>query len=127
MSISQPKSGKNIRFGHYAQKATPQFGNFFALKGLTYPQIEDIIRISPKWGGEKMNNQINVFNNINAEIKRRGITKETMCQDVGISRRTFTNWQAKGDLPSSALLKCAEYFNCSTDYLLGLSNQINLL
>lgn len=71
-----------------------------------------------------MDKQTKVFDNINAEIRRHRTTQDVMCKDIGINKRTFTNWQSKGDLPSSALLKCATYFNCSTDYLLGLSDRI---
>lgn len=72
-----------------------------------------------------MNCRSSVFDNINAEIRRHRITQDIMCEQIGINKRTFSGWQAKGDMPTSALLKCANYFNCSTDYLLGLSDKIN--
>ena len=41
----------------------------------------------------------------------------------GVSSGTITNWK-QGSLPSAELLiKFAEYFNVSIDYLLGLTNE----
>lgn len=60
---------------------------------------------------------ISILDNINGEIRRRGMTKEEFCQQIGIDRRTYSSWQSKGELPSTVLLKCAKLLNCSLDYL----------
>lgn len=64
-----------------------------------------------------------VFNNIRAECARRRITVVEMTEQAGVDRRTFYNWEAKGDLPVSALGRIADVLNVSTDKLLGLDPQ----
>lgn len=60
---------------------------------------------------------VTIFDNINGEIRRRNITQEALCDDLGINRRRYASWQAKGDMPISFFMKCAKYFNCTLDYL----------
>lgn len=62
-------------------------------------------------------NSISIFDNINGEIRRRNISQETLCEHIGIDRRRYSSWQAKGDMPISYLLMCAKFLNCSIDYL----------
>ncbi len=61
--------------------------------------------------------KITLIDNINGEIRRQGMSKEEFCSLLGIERRTYTSWQAKGELPSTKLLKCAKLLNCSLNYL----------
>lgn len=60
---------------------------------------------------------ISIFDNINGEIRRRNISQEELCKHLGIDRRRYSSWQSKGNMPSSYLLACAKYLNCSLDYL----------
>lgn len=61
-----------------------------------------------------------VFNNIRAECARQRITIEQMTDKAGISRKTFYNWEKKGDLPVSMLNQIANVLKTSTDKILGL-------
>lgn len=61
--------------------------------------------------------KITIIDNINGEIRRHGMTKESFCKLLGVERSTYTNWQTKGDLPAHKLLECAKIFGCSMDYL----------
>lgn len=61
--------------------------------------------------------KITVIDNINGEIRRHGLSKEDFCHMLGIDRRTFTSWQAKGDMPCTKLLKSANILGCSVEYL----------
>lgn len=58
------------------------------------------------------------FNNIRAEVARNRMTIEQLCKKLGIEKKTFYNWESKGDLPASYALDMAQMFNTTTDYLL---------
>jgi transcriptional regulator with XRE-family HTH domain len=64
-----------------------------------------------------------VFNNIRAECARRRMSLSKMTEIIGVERKTFYNWESKGDLPVSVLSKIADVLNVSTDKLLGLSGK----
>jgi len=55
-------------------------------------------------------------------IKDRGITKNKMLMDLGLGKNSFVDWSKRGTSPSGeTFIKIADYFEVSTDYLLGLS------
>lgn len=64
-----------------------------------------------------------VFDNIRAECARRRMSLSEMTETIGIERKTFYNWESKGDLPVSVLSKIADVLNVPTDKLLGLSGK----
>ena len=64
-----------------------------------------------------------VFNNIRAECARKRMTLTEMTERIGVERKTFYNWEEKGDLPLSALGKIADVLDVPTDKLLGLGKQ----
>lgn len=59
------------------------------------------------------------FMNIEAERVRNGMTKEEFAKFLGISLRTYYNWQ-KGErpIPHTALAKMKRKFGKDIDYLL---------
>lgn len=59
--------------------------------------------------------------NIEAERVRKQMTKEELSSQLGIAPRTYSNY-IKGNtpIPSDVLLEMANFFRCTTDYLLGL-------
>ena len=66
---------------------------------------------------------VEVFNNIRADCARRRMSLSEMTEIIGVERKTFYNWESKGDLPVSVLSKIADVLNVSTDKLLGLSGK----
>ncbi len=59
------------------------------------------------------------YSNIEAERVRCGLSKEELSQQLEVTPKTYQNWQKKkGDIPASKLLKMAQLFKCSIDYLL---------
>ncbi|EPU19403.1 MULTISPECIES: helix-turn-helix domain-containing protein [Streptococcus] len=56
--------------------------------------------------------------------KDRGFTNQTsIAKDLGISQQTYSQWESGKREPSkSTLEKLADFFNVSTDYLLGKTN-----
>jgi len=59
------------------------------------------------------------YPNIDAERARHGINAEELARMLGVSRKTLYNWTVNGNIPSSALVRMADIFQCSIDYLLG--------
>ncbi len=65
------------------------------------------------------------YPNIEAERARSGLSREAFATLLGVTRRTVYNWESNGCIPQSALEKMATAFNCSIDYLLGLTTVRN--
>lgn len=57
------------------------------------------------------------YPNIQAERARRGLTKEGLAKELGVSYRTLYNWERYGQYPLEALQKMSKMFGCSIDYL----------
>lgn len=60
-----------------------------------------------------------------AEIRKtQGYTQKQMCELLDISIRVYQDWEyGKIDLNTDTIKKICDIFNCSADYLLGLSDQ----
>ncbi len=60
-----------------------------------------------------------LYANIEAERARKGLSQEDFTAKLGVTTKTYRNWQ-KGlsDIPASKLAIMAKLFNCSIDYLL---------
>lgn len=55
----------------------------------------------------------------------KGTKPNPVAKEIEIGSGTLTKWKGGLTSPNSeALIKIAKYFNCSTDYLLGLTNLI---
>jgi DNA-binding XRE family transcriptional regulator len=63
-----------------------------------------------------------LYPNIEAERARANMTQEDLANKLKIERKSYYNWQTKGNIPINILLSLADIFNCSTDYLLGRTN-----
>ena len=61
-----------------------------------------------------------VFNNIRAECARKHLTLCELTEKANVTRKTFYNWENKGDMPISALIRIDEILSVSTDKLLGI-------
>lgn len=61
--------------------------------------------------------------NIEAERARLQLTKEQMCEALGVSGKTYLSYIRGGTIPSTKLEKLRELTGKSTDYLLGLVDQ----
>lgn len=64
---------------------------------------------------------LKVFGNRLSELrKKKGISQYKLADELGFSRGQIANYEQGSREPDySTLLKIAEYFNVSTDYLLG--------
>lgn len=58
---------------------------------------------------------------IEAERIKRGISKQSFAESLGVSERTVRDWQnGRTELPLSKLVKICQILGCRSDYLLGL-------
>lgn len=62
------------------------------------------------------------YPNIEAERARYGYSQEELSGRLGVTRKTYQNWQgAKSEIPCSKVIAMAYMFNVSADYLLGIA------
>ena len=66
-----------------------------------------------------------MLNNIEAERARFQLTKDVLAHMVGISQTTYVKYVKGSPMPTDVLLRFADIFGCSTDYLLGLTDNRN--
>lgn len=64
------------------------------------------------------------MNRIREMRKKKGMSQETLGSFVGVSQQTISKIEKNSDEASVGLLiRIAEYFNVTTDYILGLSDE----
>lgn len=51
-----------------------------------------------------------------------GLKKSEAERLLGVSAKSLYNYEHGTDVPASVLIKMAEIYDCTTDYLLGISN-----
>ena len=61
--------------------------------------------------------------NIEAERGRKQMSKEALSRELNITSRTYWNYLTGRPIPSDKLVHMARLFECSTDYLLGLTDR----
>ena len=65
-----------------------------------------------------------MFNSIEAERARNGMSKEELATQIGISVKTYYNWlNGVNPIPSTALIKMSDIFGVRIDYLLNRDEQ----
>ncbi len=65
-----------------------------------------------------------MFNSIEAERARNGMSKEELATQIGISVKTYYNWlNGVNPIPSTALIKMSDIFGVTIDYLLNRDDQ----
>ncbi len=54
----------------------------------------------------------------------KGLNQVQLAQKLGVKKQSVSNWENDNIMPSiEMLIKIADYFNVSTDYLLGRDRQ----
>ncbi len=62
-----------------------------------------------------------VYSDLCARVGKR---PSAVAEELGINKSNVTNWKNNGYTPrGDALQKIADYFGCTTDYLLGIEEQ----
>lgn len=62
------------------------------------------------------------YNRLMKLKKERNLTMKDLINGIGVSETTINNWKNQ-DIKSNNLIAAANYFNVSTDYLLGLTEK----
>lgn len=63
----------------------------------------------------------NLYNKVKELCRDKNITQKQLAETIGINQNTIKTWEHK--LPNSeTLVKIADYFDITTDYLLGRSS-----
>lgn len=64
-------------------------------------------------------------NCIRAERARINMTQPELANKLGVSTQSIQNWEKDiGSCPIRVLIEMTEIFNCSADYLVGLTDKI---
>lgn len=66
-----------------------------------------------------------IYKIIDSLCKKYGISATKLCTNVTGSKGNLPTWQ-KGSINAQSLIKIADYFNCSVDYLLGRTDKPEL-
>ena len=65
---------------------------------------------------------MNIGNKIKTLREKKGLTQLELSKDLNVVRQTVAQWEnQERDLKTGAIISLAKYFNVSTDYLLGLT------
>lgn len=55
----------------------------------------------------------------------KNLTQQAMSKEIGVSRQVYSNWENEINQPDyNFLVKLADFFGVSTDYLLGRSDEL---
>ena len=58
----------------------------------------------------------------------KGLMQEDVAKAINVQNYTIGNWERERSEPSvSAIIDLADYFGCTTDYLLGRENDLGLV
>lgn len=59
-----------------------------------------------------------MYPNIEAERARKGLTRQELADILGVDRKTLRKWVNGGNIPAQKLNLMADFFGCTSDYLL---------
>lgn len=63
------------------------------------------------------------MNPIASERVRIGLSQDDLAEKLGLkSRVTISSYESGGEIPGSKIVAMTRLFNCSADYLLGLTD-----
>lgn len=72
------------------------------------------------WEDERRENMTTFLKTVLSLLNQKGVSRNKMLTDLHLGKNSFVNWENRGTIPGGDTLnKIAEYFNVSTDYLLG--------
>ncbi len=60
-----------------------------------------------------------MYINIDVERVKLRMSLDELADKIEVERKSIYTWQRNGKIPATALIRMAELFDCSVDYLLG--------
>lgn len=73
-------------------------------------------------GRRNLTQKNEMFKHIDIQRQLRGLSLEQFTSSIGINRTTYYNYEQKGDMPASLLLKVCDVLGCSANTILGIPN-----
>ncbi len=68
-----------------------------------------------------------MYNCIEAERARIGMTIEEFSEKIGVAEKTYRNWRdSEKPISSDTLITISHLFDCSIDYLLCLTDKVRI-
>ena len=68
---------------------------------------------------------MNKIPNLFVLLKERNVSRKELCSAIGVTNSNITGWKNGDYAPSiDVVIQIAHYFNVSTDYLLGRTDEI---
>ncbi len=103
-----------------AGKHLPSYENFVKLLYAFNCSADYLLGVSEYQQEEKLYEVLPFAERFNQILKERKISKERFRKDNKISSSVLYKWSSGKAKPSiDSLIKIAEYFDCSVDYLIG--------
>lgn len=69
---------------------------------------------------------IKLYQNIRSLREDRDITQKQMAEYLHCSQQVYSNYElGQRDIPTDVLIKLSDFYNVSTDFILGLTNNPN--
>ena len=66
----------------------------------------------------------NITQRIKELLKENNVTQNEFATAIGYSQRAVSKWiNGQAEPTATAIMLCAQYFNVSTDYLLGITEE----
>lgn len=88
--------------------------------------IADTLETTPSYimGWDESEQQFSTIDRIKEIMKQRGINAKTLTEKCQLPASAITEWSKGKAKPSTeSIVKIAQYFNVSTDYLLGVTTE----
>ncbi len=60
-----------------------------------------------------------MYINIDVERVKLRMSLDELADKIKVERKSIYTWQRNGKIPATVLIRMAELFDCSIDYLLG--------
>lgn len=75
---------------------------------------------------ETLYNSSNIADAIKARAKDRNVQLKTMLADLGLGSNAMSAMRHGKNISSSSLARIADYLDCSVDYLLGRTDEVEI-
>ncbi|CDA71490.1 sOS-response transcriptional repressors (RecA-mediated autopeptidases) [Ruminococcus sp. CAG:579] len=99
----------------------------YKMRNTAYKTLDNVTHIVYNITQQKMNEVFTMFDNRLKELRqKRKLNMKQAAQQLGIPYTTYVGYEKNEREPNSeVLLQLANFYNCSVDYLLGMTPQIN--
>lgn len=102
----------------------PKLVNLMRMSDYFNCSLDYILGLTDNKSLSRRENPISFLTRISDLIVKNNSSEYAVAKTCGFNRSSFINWRKRDLLPQTECLICiAEYFDCSVEYLLGLSDR----